>query len=120
MNTRSCFFIGHREADEKLLPVLKAEVQRHIEELGVTEFIVGHYGGFDHLAVQAVCAAKKEHPDICLSVLLPYHPAERPVKPSKGVDGPYHSATRSAAENGRPHPLRPGIRRATSPRGRGK
>ena len=59
MNTRSCFFIGHREADEKLLPVLKAEVQRHIEELGVTEFIVGHYGGFDHLAVQAVCAAKK-------------------------------------------------------------
>lgn len=84
MNTRSCFFIGHREADEKLLPVLKAEVQRHIEELGVTEFIVGHYGGFDHLAVQAVCAAKKEHPDICLSVLLPYHPAERPVKTSKG------------------------------------
>lgn len=90
MNTRSCFFIGHREADEKLLPVLKAEVQRHIEELGVTEFIVGHYGGFDHLAVQAVCAAKKEHPDICLSILLPYHPAERPVKTPKGVDSTYY------------------------------
>ena len=90
MSIRSCFLIGHREADEKLLPVLEEEVRRHITVLGVTEFIVGHYGGFDHLAVQAVRAVKKEHPGIYLSVLLPYHPAERPVKTPEGVDGTYY------------------------------
>lgn len=90
MEGKSCFFIGHREADEKLFPVLEAEVRRHIVELGVTEFIVGHYGGFDHLAAKAVLVAKKQHPEICLRVLLPYHPAERPVKIPEGVDCTYY------------------------------
>ena len=90
MDVRSCFFIGHREADERLLPVLEAEVRRHITVLGVTEFIVGYYGGFDHLAVRAVRAAKREHPEICLTLLLPYHPGERPIETPKGADGTYY------------------------------
>ncbi len=41
----SCFFIGHREAPDTLLDKLSAEVERHITEYGVTDFVVGRYGG---------------------------------------------------------------------------
>ena len=50
MGGKSCFFIGHREASEEIYPALYAAVEQHIVEYGVTEFIVGHYGGFDRLA----------------------------------------------------------------------
>ena len=29
---KSCFFIGHREADERLLPILTATIERLITE----------------------------------------------------------------------------------------
>ena len=54
MGGKSCFFIGHREASEEIYPVLYAAVEQHIVEYGVTEFFVGHYGGFDRLAALAV------------------------------------------------------------------
>ncbi|MGI6031002.1 MAG: hypothetical protein ACOX7F_05820 [Eubacteriales bacterium] len=76
MRRNSCFFIGHREASKKIYPNLLAEIERHIVELGVTEFIVGHYGGFDRLATQAVLAAKQVHADVGLSLLLPYYSPE--------------------------------------------
>lgn len=38
MNT--CFFIGHREAPESLLPELSAEIERHITEYGAINFVV--------------------------------------------------------------------------------
>lgn len=57
-----CFFIGHREAGEGLLPTLTAAVERHITEYGVTSFMVGRYGNFDKLAARAVIDAKKRHP----------------------------------------------------------
>ena len=80
MNGKSCFFIGHRETPDHVLPILQEVVNKHIECYGVTEFIVGHYGNFDYLAAKAVTAAKQLHPDITLSLLIPYHPAERPIK----------------------------------------
>ena len=64
LNGKSCFFIGHRETPEKLLPILQNAVNRHIEDYGVTEFIVGHYGEFDYLASKAVIEAKRVHPEI--------------------------------------------------------
>ena len=70
----SCFFIGHRDAPEKLRPLLDAAIERHITEYGVREFIVGHYGCFDYMAAAAVKAAKEQHPDISLVLLLPYYP----------------------------------------------
>lgn len=80
MNGKRCFFIGHRETPDNVLPILQEAVNKHIEDDGVTEFIVGHYGNFDYLAAKAVTAAKQLHPDITLSLLIPYHPAERPIK----------------------------------------
>ena len=87
---KSCFFIGHREASSEILPVLRDAVEQHIVEYGVTEFIVGHYGGFDRLAARAVIDAKEQHPEITLSMLIPYHPAERPVELPPGFDGTFY------------------------------
>ena len=55
----TCFFIGHREAPDTLLDKLSSEVERHITEYGVTDFVVGRYGRFDALAAK------------CVKVLLP-------------------------------------------------
>ena len=90
MSIKSCFFIGHREASETIYAELRAAVERHIVEFGVTEFIVGHYGGFDRLAARAVIEAKKTHPEVTLTLLLPYHPAERPMAAPEGFDGTYY------------------------------
>ena len=87
---KSCFFIGHREASSEVLPVLAEAVEQHIVEYGVTEFIVGNYGGFDHMAAKAVIAAKEHHPGITLSMLIPYHPAERPMKSPHGFDNTFY------------------------------
>ena len=87
---KSCFFIGHRNASGELLPELKQVVEKHISEYGVTEFIVGRYGDFDHLAARAVIALKAQYPQIILSLLIPYHPAERPIETPQGFDNTYH------------------------------
>ena len=75
----SCFFIGHREANESLLPRLELEIERLIIEERVRFFYVGGYGGFDQIAATAVKKVKKKYPDIALMLVLPYHPAERPT-----------------------------------------
>lgn len=87
---KSCFFIGHREADERLLPRLKDIVERLITEENVTFFYVGGYGGFDRIAGAAVKQAKKRYPNIVLKLVLPYHPAERPIEAPDGYDGTYY------------------------------
>ena len=90
MREKSCFFIGHRESSEEIYPALYAAVEQHIVEYGVTEFIVGHYGGFDRLSASAVKAAKQFYPDVKLILLLPYHPAERPIPTPDGFDGTFY------------------------------
>ena len=87
---KSCFFIGHREASSEVLPALAEAIEQHITEYGVTEFIVGNYGGFDHTAAKAVIAAKERHPEITLSMLIPYHPAERPIELPQGFDNTFY------------------------------
>ena len=88
MNT--CFFIGHRNTPDTVLPALIQEVERHIAEYGVTDFVVGHYGHFDTLAAQAVMDAKQRHPAVTLTMLLPYHPAERPIPAPEGYDDTFY------------------------------
>lgn len=90
MGGKSCFFIGHRETSEAIYPALYAVVEQHILEYGVTEFIVGHYGGFDRLAASAVKEAKRFYPEVKLTLLLSYHPAERPIPTPDGFDGTFY------------------------------
>ena len=35
-------------------------------------------------------AAKERHPNITLSMLIPYHPAERPIKTPQGFDNTFY------------------------------
>ena len=86
----TCFFIGHREAPASLLSALDIEVERHITEYGVTDFVVGRYGQFDALAANCVKAAKKRHPEVTLTLLLPYHPYDRPTPTPSGFDGTFY------------------------------
>ena len=87
---KSCFFIGHREVDSTIYPVLLHEIERHIVEYGVRCFVVGRYGNFDALAARAVQEAKKHHPKVMLFRLLPYHPAGRSISMPLGFDGVYY------------------------------
>ena len=87
---KSCFFIGHREADERLLPILTAVIERLITEEQVSFFYVGGYGGFDRIAATAVKRMKLQHPEITLMLVLPYHPGERSIETPYGFDGTYY------------------------------
>ena len=87
---KSCFFIGHREADERLLPRLELTIERLIAEENVRYFYVGGYGGFDRITAAATKRAKQKYPDITLMLVLPYHPAERAVPTPDGFDGTFY------------------------------
>ena len=90
MEGKSCFFIGHRDASEEIYPALYAAVEQNISEYGVTEFIVGHYGGFDRLAASAVKEAKRFYSGVELMLLLPYHPVKQPIPTPNGFDGTFY------------------------------
>ena len=87
---RTCFFIGHHNAPEAVRPLLGATVERHIVKYGIDRFIVGRYGAFDAMAAGSVIRVKQAYPDVELLLLLPYHPAERPVELPQGFDGSYY------------------------------
>lgn len=90
MERKTCFFIGHREAPDSLLPILDAEVERHITEFNVMDFVVGRYGRFDSMAARCVKAAKKRHPEVTLTLLLPYHPYDQPIPTQSGYDATFY------------------------------
>ena len=96
---KSCFFIGHREAPGTIMPRLEEAVVRHIAELGITDFYVGNYGSFDRMAARAVVNVKKQYGGVSLYLLLPYHPAERPVAL---MPCPSAAFSRSAGQEARP------------------
>ena len=52
--------------------------------------MVGNYGHFDALAARAVIDAKKRHPEVTLTLLLPYHPFDRPIPTPEGFDGTFY------------------------------
>ena len=84
---KTCFFIGHRDAPEKLRPPLDAAIERHITEYGVREFVAGHYGRFDYMAAGAVQKSKERHPEVTLTLLLPYCPFDHDTE---GYDSTYY------------------------------
>lgn len=79
MEQKRCFFIGYRDTPETVKSALQEAVVQHIVEYGVTEFLVGSYGAFDRMAAECVIVAKKQHSQVVLTLLLPYHPGEREV-----------------------------------------
>lgn len=90
MESKRCFFIGHRDAPITILSELEAVIEKHIVEYGVKEFIVGRYGNFDYMVNEVLIRLKLRHPSIVLLLLLPYHPAERPIVMPEGFDATYY------------------------------
>lgn len=86
---KSCFFLGHREADERLLPRLEQAIEELIRTEQVGCFYVGGYGGFDRLAASALRRAKARHPQITLMRMLVYPPKPGRTAPPPGFDGFY-------------------------------
>ena len=82
-----CFFIGHRNAPETLKSLLAETVERHISEYGVREFVVGHCGAFDRMAASTVRDAKKHHPEVTLTLLIPYYPYKYQEEVADEYDG---------------------------------
>lgn len=87
---KSCFMMGDRDTREDVLPMLETIVERLIVEYGVTEFVVGNHGSFDRMGARSVIKAKKRHMGIILTMLLPYHPAERAVPLPDGFDSSFY------------------------------
>ena len=87
---KTCFFMGHREGDERLNSKLEKIIKQLIAEEQVSYFYVGGYGGFDGVAASAVKRLKQYYPQIALMLVLPYHPAERPAEIPPGFDGTYY------------------------------
>ena len=83
---KTCFLIGHRDAPFMIREKLARAIDEAIMRDGVTEFVVGQYGAFDRMAAGCLVEAKKNHPGLRLVLLLPYHPAERPVALPRGFD----------------------------------
>lgn len=86
---KSCFLFGHADCPEYVLPKLEKAVEEAVSK-GVQNFYVGNRGAFDRLAVTAVKRVKQKSPEVCLYLLLAYHPAERATEPSEGFDGSYY------------------------------
>jgi len=42
------------------------------------------------MAAHTVKAAKKRHPEVTLTLLLPYHPFDRPIPTPQGFDGIFY------------------------------
>lgn len=87
---KTCFLIGHRDVPGELRERLAKAIDEAIVRDGVSEFVVGQYGAFDRMAAGCLVEAKKDHPGLRLVLLLPYHPAERPVVLPRGFDSSFY------------------------------
>ena len=87
---KSCFLFGHRDAPSEIRTRMEEAVERHYQEYGIRQFYVGSYGAFDSMAASAVKDAKMRHSDIELYLLIPYHPALRPIAVPEGFDNTFY------------------------------
>ncbi len=65
----TCTFFGHRSYNGENNEKLKEEIEKLIKE-GVTDFLVGHNGGFDSSVKQILKELKKQYTDIRYTVVL--------------------------------------------------
>ena len=72
----TCTFIGHRDAPEKIQPVLRATLIYLIENKHVNTFYVGNQGNFDRMVRSALKTLQTKYPFIHYAVVL----AQMPIK----------------------------------------
>ena len=74
---KTCFFIGHRNAPIALQEELNRSVEKMVLEYGITDFVVGSHGNFDHMAIAAIQKMKLLHPERKAYLLIANHPFDR-------------------------------------------
>lgn len=87
MVNKICFLFGHSDTPDTILPLLRNAIETSIQGSGVRTFVVGHYGEFDRLTRVTLLQLKQKYPEIRLYMLIPYHPADRPVQTPEGFEG---------------------------------
>ena len=97
---KTCFLIGHRDAPFIIRGKLEKAIAKAIADYGVTEFVVGQYGAFDKMVAACLAEAKKDHPELRLVLLLPYHPSERAVVLPAGFDASFYPPGMETATQG--------------------
>lgn len=85
-----CFMFGHTSVPTDICNAIAMAVEKHYLQYGVRIFVVGNRGEFDQRAASAVKALKRRYTDVSLMLLLAYHPGERPVALTDGVDGSFY------------------------------
>lgn len=85
-----CFMFGHTSVPTDICNAIAMAVEKHYLQYGVRIFVVGNRGEFDQRAASAVKALKHRYTDVSLVLLLAYHPGERPVALTDGVDGSFY------------------------------
>ena len=56
---KKCFFIGHRDTGDEVLPYIKEAAEKLIVQEEITQFYVGGYGSFDRLAGRAMIELRR-------------------------------------------------------------
>ena len=77
MIAKTCCFFGHKDTPSTIAPELENVLTDLIENHGVVSFLMGHQGGFDHMALGAVRKLKERYPHITYNVVLAYMPGEK-------------------------------------------
>ncbi len=73
-------FCGHRELDDRdAVEQWLYTICRELIDHGANEFYLGGYGGFDRLCAAVLRELKREHPHICLILVLPYLNSSMPT-----------------------------------------
>ncbi len=70
----TCTFFGHRDAPQKIEPILKSTLTYLIEEENVSLFYVGNNGNFDRMVIGILKQLKEKYPHIRYSIVLAYIP----------------------------------------------
>lgn len=86
---KSCFLFGHADAPQSILPDLEEAIESQVTK-GVTNFFVGYHGSFDCMASTALRTIKRKHREVTATLVLSYHPAERPIEIPFGFDGTFY------------------------------
>lgn len=87
---RTCFFIGHRDVGQQIIPYLRQAIERLVLQEQVSRFYVGGYGSFDRWTAECLCEMKAKYPNILLYRVIPYHPSVRAVEMPPGFDGTHY------------------------------
>lgn len=67
-----CTFLGHRDTEAEVKPLLEITIRKLIIENQVDTFWLGGYGNFDNYAAQILRKLKAEFPNIQLILILAY------------------------------------------------